>query len=80
MSVRALAESEPGERICLERVTETVEIDQESLAYLDAHNFRPGVAAEVRAKAPDGTLTLDLGDDTLALGPVLASHLFVSAR
>src|SRR5206468_806146 len=52
VSLRALADSEPGERVRLERVTETVEIDQESLAYLDAHNFRPGTAADVRAKAP----------------------------
>jgi len=78
VTLRALAESEPGERVRLERVTEMVEIDQDSLAYLDAHNFRPGAAAEVRAKAPDGTLTLEVGEDTLALGPALAQHLFVS--
>ena len=79
-TLRALAESKPGEHVRLERVTEMVEIDQESLAYLDAHNFRPGTAADVRAKAPDGTLTLDIGDDTLALGPALAQNLYVSAR
>src|SRR5207244_13015437 len=78
VSLRALADSEPGERVRLERATETVEVDQESLAYLDAHNFRPGTAADVRAKAPDGTLTLALGDETLALGPALAQQLFVS--
>ncbi len=38
----------------------------------------PGVAAEVRAKAPDGTLTLDLGKGTIALGPALASQLYVA--
>jgi len=38
----------------------------------------PGVDAEVRSKAPDGTLTLALDDGTIALGPALASQLFVS--
>jgi DtxR family Mn-dependent transcriptional regulator len=76
----ALSGLEPGDELRLERVTEQVEIDAESLAYLSEHGFIPGAAAEVRAKAPDGTLTLSLpdSDGTIALGPALASQLFVS--
>jgi DtxR family Mn-dependent transcriptional regulator len=73
-----LTGSEPGTRVRLERVTERVEIDAESLTYLSVHGFVPGADAEVRAKAPDGTLTLGIGDDTIALGPTLAAELYVS--
>ncbi len=76
--LHALAESEPGDRIRLERVTEQVEVDLEALIYLDSHGFVPGVDAEVRAKAPDGTITLDVGEGTIALGPALAGQLYVA--
>jgi hypothetical protein len=33
----------------------------------------------VQSKAPDGTLTLQLRDGTIALGPTLADRLFVAA-
>jgi DtxR family Mn-dependent transcriptional regulator len=74
----ALAESEPGDHVRLERVTEQVEVDYEALTYLDKHGFIPGAAAEVRAKAPDGTLTLALSEGSIALGPALAAQLYVS--
>ena len=77
--LRALAEAEPGDRVRLERVTEQVELDLDALTYLDEHGFIPGADAEVRAKAPDGTLTLNVGvDGTIALGPALAQQLYVA--
>jgi DtxR family Mn-dependent transcriptional regulator len=75
--LHALALSEPGDRVRLERVTEQVEVDLDALIYLDSHGFIPGAGAQVRAKAPDGTLTLDLDDGSIALGPALASQLYV---
>jgi DtxR family Mn-dependent transcriptional regulator len=74
----ALADAEPGDHVTLERVTEQVEVDLEALIYLDDHGFVPGAAAEVRARAPDGTLTLALAEGSIALGPALAAHLYVS--
>ncbi len=74
----ALAMSEPGDRVRLERVTEQVEVDLDALIYLDSHGFIPGCNAEVRAKAPDGTLTLALPEGSIALGPALAGQLFVA--
>jgi len=79
-NLSALAGSEPGDKVRLERVTEQVEVDMEALIYLDSHGFVPGADAEVRSKAPDGTLTLALQEGTIALGPALASQLFVSVR
>jgi DtxR family Mn-dependent transcriptional regulator len=76
-----LAEREPGERVRLARVTEQVELDAESLAYLGTHGFVPGTNALVTAKAPDGTLMLELEPDerAIALGPELAANIYVAA-
>ena len=74
----ALVDHLPGDAVRLERVTEQVEIDLASLTYLSEHHFVPGVLATVRSKAPDGTLTLELEGGSIALGPGIASQLFVS--
>ena len=74
----ALADFEPGDKVRLEVVTEQVEIDIDSLTYLSVHGFVPGTGARVRSKAPDGTLTLELPDDTIALGPALAQQLYAA--
>ena len=75
----ALADSEPGDHVRLERVTEQVEVDTKSLTYLDSHGFIPGVDAEVRSKAADGTLTLVVEDGTLSIQADLATQLYVAA-
>jgi DtxR family Mn-dependent transcriptional regulator len=72
-----LADSEPGETVCLARLTEEVELDGASLAYLDDAGFRPGAAGLVRTRTPDGTLVVEVGDRMLALGPHLSERLFV---
>jgi DtxR family Mn-dependent transcriptional regulator len=74
-----LSDSHQGDHVRLERVTEMIEIDQDSLSYLSAHGFVPGTEAVVTSRAPDGTLILDLGRQTIALGPSLAQQLFVTA-
>ena len=76
--LHALAETEPGDKVRLERVTEQVEVDQDALIYRDSHGFIPGVAAQVKSRAPDGTLTLELHEGTIALGPGLARQLYVA--
>lgn len=72
-----LAESEPGEHVRLARITEQVEVDLVALEYLSTHGFVPGVGAEVRSKAPDGTLTLELDGTSVALGPAMCRQLYV---
>jgi len=73
-----LAGAMPGDDVLLEQITEQVEIDLDSLTYLSVHGFTPGVAARVRFRAPDGTLTLELPTGQIALGPSLAEQMFVS--
>jgi len=75
---RPLAEMKPGTRVRLERISEDVEIDMGSLAYLDEHGFVPGATAVVSSRAPDGTLMLKVGTSTLAFGSDLSRRLFVA--
>jgi DtxR family Mn-dependent transcriptional regulator len=75
----SLAGCRQGDRVRLLRVTEQVEIDQQALSYLADHGFVPGAAARVQAKAPDGTLVLELDRGTIAVGPTMASQLYVAA-
>jgi DtxR family transcriptional regulator, Mn-dependent transcriptional regulator len=76
---RSLAEAQPGDRIRLERVTESIEHDSASLSYLGDHGLTPGTTATIRARAPDGTITLAVGDATVALGPAICERMFVAA-
>ena len=76
---RRLAEAQPGERIRLERITESVEHDAESLSYLGDHGLTPGITARIEARAPDGTLTLAVGGATVALGPAMTRRMYVAS-
>jgi DtxR family Mn-dependent transcriptional regulator len=78
-ALEVLAGHRPGDHVRLERVTELVEIDQDSLTYLSTNGFVPGTEATIESLAPDGTMTLSVGTGTFALGPALAHQLFVTA-
>ena len=75
--LKALAEMAPGDRGRLTRLLEDVELDHDVLKYLEDHKLMPGVDLELIERAPDGTLTLALGDDRVSLGPALADNLWV---
>ena len=74
----SLCEANPGDDIRLERVTESVEIDGASMAYLHDHNFITGSVATVAAKAPDGSLSLRVGREVVVVGGALGANLYVS--
>src|SRR5579875_3606596 len=78
LALSALTSAQPGQLLRLERVSETLETDLDTLCYLDAHALRPGAAAAVTERAPDGTLTLEVDGDTVAIGPSLAAQLYVA--
>jgi DtxR family Mn-dependent transcriptional regulator len=72
-----LADADTGETVRLARLTEEVELDRASLAYLDDAGFIPGATGIIRGRTPDGTLVIEVGGSTLALGPHLSERLFV---
>ena len=39
----------------------------------------PGTTAAIQAKAPDGTLTLVVGDATIAVGPAMTQRMFIAS-
>jgi len=75
---RSLAEAQPGEQVRLVRITESVEHEADSLTYLGDHGLTPGTTAVVQSRAPDGTLTLVLGDAAIALGPAMTERMFIA--
>jgi DtxR family Mn-dependent transcriptional regulator len=75
----ALSGVDPGQTVRFERVGEEIEMDGAALRYLDDAGFIPGTTATVTTRAPDGTLLLDAGGTTLALGRDLCERLFVVA-
>ena len=76
---RRLADAQPGDQIRLERVTESVEHDAESLSYLGDHGLTPGTTALIQARAPDGTLTVEVDGATIALGPAMTQRMFIAS-
>ncbi len=75
-----LADVEAGDHVRLERITEDVEMDMDALVYLDHHRFVPGTTVTVVSRAPDGTLMLDAGGSTVAIGADLSRRLYVTTQ
>jgi len=63
----------------LVRITESVEHEAESLTYLGDHGLTPGTTAVVQSRAPDGTLTLIMGNAAVALGPAMTERMFIAS-
>jgi DtxR family transcriptional regulator, Mn-dependent transcriptional regulator len=68
----------PGSKIRLERVTETVEIDHASMTYLSQNLFITGTEATVSTRAPDGSVSLQVGNRAVAVGVDLGTNLYVT--
>jgi DtxR family transcriptional regulator, Mn-dependent transcriptional regulator len=73
----ALHDVEPGERVRLVRLTEDLELDLGVMRYFEDSGLMPGAELRVLAVAPDGTRTLEVAGDKVALGPHLADNLWV---
>ena len=77
-SLTSLASVARGTEVRLERVSETVEMDYESLAHLDANGFRPGTTATVVKTTAGGAVTLDVDGRKVTLTPRVAENLYVA--
>jgi DtxR family Mn-dependent transcriptional regulator len=76
---RPLAEVDVGERVCLLRISEEVELNLGSLTMLDEGGFIPGAVARIGARDPDGTMevTVEGGEAAIRVSHDLADRLFV---
>lgn len=75
--LRPLDELTPGSRVRLERLTEDLELDLDVMRYLEESRLMPGADISVVASAPDGTLTLEIQGEKVALGTEIADNLWV---
>jgi DtxR family Mn-dependent transcriptional regulator len=81
IDVVLLSQTQAGDTIRLERVSEELEIDHEALVYLDDHGFIPGVEGRVATVAPDQTRLVTIGGETtIAVGSSIANSLYVSLQ
>ena len=81
IDVMLLSQTQAGDAIRLERVSEELEIDHDALVYLDDHGFVPGVLGKVSTVAPDQTRVVTIaGDQTIAVGSSIANSLYVSLQ
>jgi DtxR family Mn-dependent transcriptional regulator len=72
--VAAMAQGDAGS---LTRLLEDVELNHDVLSFLEDHNLMPGHDLEVLAVAPDGTRTLAVDGNQVAVGPEMANNLWV---
>jgi DtxR family Mn-dependent transcriptional regulator len=75
--LKPVADMATGEAGRLTRLLEDVELDHDVLYYLETHRLKPGADLTLLEIAPDGTRTLDVDGDRVALGQRLADNLWV---
>lgn len=75
--LRPVASMSPGESGKLKRLLEDVELDHDVLKYLEDHRLMPGHDLTLVEVAPDGTRTLEVDGQRVALGQPLADNLWI---
>jgi DtxR family Mn-dependent transcriptional regulator len=75
--LQPLQEIEPGDTVRLERLTEDLELDLDVMLFFEESGLMPGADIRVVAVAPDGTRTLEVAGEKVALGEHLADNLWV---
>jgi DtxR family Mn-dependent transcriptional regulator len=75
--LKPVAAMEQGDGGRLTRLLEDVELNHDVLSYLEEHNLMPGHDLEVVDVAPDGTRTLAVDGEQVAVGQDMADNLWV---
>jgi DtxR family Mn-dependent transcriptional regulator len=73
----ALQDVEPGDRVRLVRLTEDLELELAVMRFFEEAGLMPGAEIRVLAVAPDGTRSLEVAGEKVALGSHLADNLWV---
>jgi DtxR family transcriptional regulator, Mn-dependent transcriptional regulator len=75
--LRPLEDASAGDRVRLARLTEDLELDLDVMRYLEESGLMPGAEISVTGVAPDGTMSLEVDGEKVALGAALADNLWV---
>ena len=73
----SVAQMGAGDKGTLRRLLEDIELDHDVMIYLENHGLMPGAAIAVVDVAPDGTRTLAVAGEKVALGHTLQNNLWV---
>lgn len=76
-ALKPVASMETGESGRLSRLLEDIELDHEVLLFLERHNLMPGHDLTLAEVGPDGTRTLEVEGQRVALGERLADNLWI---
>jgi DtxR family transcriptional regulator, Mn-dependent transcriptional regulator len=76
-ALRSVATMESGEKGRLTRLLEDVELNHDTLKYLEDHRLMPGIDLAVVDVGPDGTRTLEIDGERVSLGQGLGDNLWV---
>lgn len=75
--LRSVAAMEPGDHGRLTRLLEDVELNHDVLKFLEDKRLMPGADLVLKDVAPDGTRTLEVQGEMVALGGPLANNLWI---
>ncbi len=76
--VKAVGELEVGEQRPLERISEELELDLETMDFLDVNGMHPGAMIDVRARSPHGVITVAVDNAApIGVSTFVADRLFV---
>ncbi len=70
-----LEDCEPGSRVRIDRILEDLELNRETLLYLEEHKLLPGAVLDVADRDPEGAVTVLRNGESVAVGRTLASHV-----
>ncbi len=73
-----LSSIEVGGTFTVERITEELEFAPGLLEFLESSSIRPGNIGTVVASSPDGTLTVNIGEQHVGVGSFASERILVS--
>ena len=79
-ALEPLNAAEAGRTVVLRRLTEDLELDLEVMRFFEESGLMPGATITVDTVGPDGTLSITIDGQSVALGAHLADNLWVSPR
>jgi DtxR family transcriptional regulator, Mn-dependent transcriptional regulator len=78
-NVCALVELAVGRVFTISRIPEELEFSPGVLDFLETSAILPGHSGTVTAASPDGTVTVDIGGNTVGVGPFASSRILVTS-
>lgn len=77
--MKPIAQMDQGEILPLERISEELELEAETMDFLDRAGLRPKAEVRMIGRSPDDAYTIEVqGFDAVGMGPFVAERLFVA--